>query len=271
MRGVEGFPTTHSWSTLTSLSIEIRNDFSSADVRRFWDGVADVYDRANDLVRDVHDQRYRVSFEFFPSVAPDTILNVWSRTGEAVEFLRVQHVSSAVINLEVSARLIEIARGRGRHGCYAQTDLTDLPVRTRSVDLVLSLETLEHCPDPARFIREIHRVLKPDGSLIMSCPPAFAEGVLRVYETFAFNHGEGPHRFLSSRVVKRLLEQEGFEVLHHRGTLFFPFKNRVAQWIDRVVERPLNALGLSDLGIRQFFYARPVDVNPLDRIMTEPD
>ncbi len=239
------------------MDIAARNDFSSADVREFWDGVADIYDRANDQVRDAHDQRYRESFTYFPAAAPATILNIWSRTGEAVEFLRAQRLASTVINLEVSLPLINIARARGRHGRYAQTDLTDLPVRSRSVDLVLSLETLEHCPDPVRFIGEIHRVLKPQGALILSCPPAFAEAVLRVYETFAFNHGEGPHRFLSSRIVKRLLRQGGFELLDHRGTLFLPFKNRALQWIDRHVEQPLNRLGLSDLGIRQFFHARP--------------
>ncbi len=228
-------------------------------MREFWDGVADIYDRANDLVRTAHDQRYRESLTYFPAAAPSTILNIWSRTGEAVEFLRAQQLASTVINLEVSLRLINTGRARGRDGHYAQTDLTDLPVRSGSVDLVLSLETLEHCPDPARFLGEIHRVLRPHGTLILSCPPAFAEGVLRIYETFAFNHGEGPHRFLSSRRVKQLLRQSGFDLLHHRGTLFLPFKNRIVQWVDRAVERPLNRLGLSDLGIRQFFHARPAE------------
>ena len=130
------------------MDIATRNDFSSADVREFWDGVADIYDRANDQVRDAHDQRYHESFTYFPTAAPATILNIWSRTGEAVEFLRGQQLPSTVINIEVSLRLINIARARGRHGRYAQTDLTDLPVHSRSVDLVLSLETLEHCPDP---------------------------------------------------------------------------------------------------------------------------
>jgi len=239
------------------MNIDARNDFSSADVREFWDSVADIYDRANDLVRNAHDQRYRESFAYFPEAAPATILNVWSRTGEAVEFLRAQRVASTVINLEVSLRLIKIGRARGRQSRYAQTDLTDLPVRSGSIDLALSLETLEHCPDPARFLGEIHRVLKPQGALILSCPPAFAEVVLRVYEAFAFNHGEGPHQFLSSRTVKRLLREGGFELLDHHGTLFLPFSNRVLQWVDSVVERPLNRLGLSDLGIRQFFHARP--------------
>ena len=232
------------------------NRFTSSDVRAFWDSVADIYDIANDRVRGIHDQRYRESLTYFPAVHPDTVLNIWSRTGEAVSFLEAHDITSKVINLEVSSRLIQKGLRAGRSGTYVQTDLMAIPIRSGSVGLVLSLETLEHCPDPRLFLREIHRVLKPGGALIMSCPPALAEITLWIYERFAFNHGEGPHRFLSSRTVKALLSQSGFNLLDHRGTLFLPFGNPTIQKMDKLLERPLNRLGLSDLGLRQFFHAR---------------
>ena len=237
------------------MSGDLCNEFSSADVRRFWDGVAGIYDRANDNCRAVHDQRYRESFRYLSSSNnPRVVLNVWSRTGEAVEFLRERGVEAMLVNLEVSMPMIRRAVAHGRGKRTVQTDLTDLPVRSDSVDLVLSLETLEHCPVPTRFLSEVHRVLRPGGTLVLSCPPAFAEFVLRVYEFFVFNHGEGPHRFPPSREVKRLLAGAGFDLLDHRGTLFVPFAS--LRWLDAIVERPLNAMGLSDLGIRQFFHAR---------------
>ena len=202
----------------------------------------------------MHDQRYRESYGYFSHFKPRVVLNVWSRTGEAVEFLRQRDFEAVLVNLEVSMPMIRraVARGRGKYS--VQTDLTHLPILSGSVDLVLSLETLEHCPDPYRFLTEACRVLRPGGTLVLSCPPAFAELVLRVYELFAFNHGEGPHRFPPSREVKRLLARTGFDLLDHRGTLFVPFAS--LHWLDAIVERPLNAIGLSDLGIRQFFHAR---------------
>ena len=232
--------------------------FTSADVRQFWDGVADIYEAANDRVRDVHDQRYRESYKYFPSKQPSRILNVWSRTGELGEFLERNGIGSFIINVELSLRMIQNGLAKGRRGHYVQSDLADLAVRTGAVDLVVSLETLEHCPDPARFLRELHRVLAPGGSLILSCPPRYAEVVLWVYERFVENHGEGPHAFLSSWTVKRLLRENGFRLLDHRGTLFVPFRHRWIRAVDQWCEKILNLCGLSDLGIRQFYHAQKI-------------
>ncbi len=43
-------------------------------------------------------------------------------------------------------------------------------VKDNSYDIVLCLNTLEHCENPQKVLLEIHRVLKPNGKLIMSTP-----------------------------------------------------------------------------------------------------
>ena len=45
-----------------------------------------------------------------------------------------------------------------------------IPLRSASVDLVLSTEMLEHCPEPARVAGEVHRVLRPGGILVLTTP-----------------------------------------------------------------------------------------------------
>ena len=42
-----------------------------------------------------------------------------------------------------------------------------LPVKTRTVDLAVSISTIEYLLDPYYFLREIRRVLKPGGELIL--------------------------------------------------------------------------------------------------------
>lgn len=48
-------------------------------------------------------------------------------------------------------------------------DISDMkPISNESIGLVLNLESLEHIPYPQRAIDEIHRVLKPEGLLILT-------------------------------------------------------------------------------------------------------
>lgn len=48
-------------------------------------------------------------------------------------------------------------------------DITDMkPIADESIGLVLNLESLEHIPYPQKAIDEIHRVLKPNGLLILT-------------------------------------------------------------------------------------------------------
>ena len=49
-------------------------------------------------------------------------------------------------------------------------DLSALPLRDRSFDLVVSRSVVEHLSDPRAVFRELGRVLKPDGRLIFTTP-----------------------------------------------------------------------------------------------------
>jgi SAM-dependent methyltransferase len=49
-------------------------------------------------------------------------------------------------------------------------DVEALPQPTGSVGTVIAMSTLEHVPRFWRGLEEIHRVLRPDGALLISCP-----------------------------------------------------------------------------------------------------
>jgi SAM-dependent methyltransferase len=50
------------------------------------------------------------------------------------------------------------------------SDITDIPVEDGSFDAVLCVEVLEHLPDPVAALRELSRVLKPGGTLLLTAP-----------------------------------------------------------------------------------------------------
>jgi SAM-dependent methyltransferase len=77
-------------------------------------------------------------------------------------------------------RYVGIDRGIGNSdwdyaGLDAVADLSWMPVRSGSADLVLNTQVLEHVPDPRRAVEEMVRILRPGGQLILTAPQGWPE------------------------------------------------------------------------------------------------
>jgi 2-polyprenyl-3-methyl-5-hydroxy-6-metoxy-1,4-benzoquinol methylase len=53
---------------------------------------------------------------------------------------------------------------------FRVSDVATLPFADASFDVVTCMEVIEHVEDPERVLGELHRVLKPDGLLLLSTP-----------------------------------------------------------------------------------------------------
>ena len=76
-----------------------------------------------------------------------------------------------VVGIDVCHEALALARAAGPALDLALGDLLKVPLRTRSVDAVLSLGVVEHDErGPEELLAETHRILKPGGVLILSVP-----------------------------------------------------------------------------------------------------
>jgi SAM-dependent methyltransferase len=77
---------------------------------------------------------------------------------------------AAVVGFDQSPRMVEISRARARPGEFRVHDLADpitwLP--DGSVDLVLLALAIDYIDDRVAALRELRRVLRPDGALVFS-------------------------------------------------------------------------------------------------------
>lgn len=53
---------------------------------------------------------------------------------------------------------------------FKQGDALAIPLKDKSVEVVVSLETIEHLPNPELFVKEVKRVLKLGGLFVVSTP-----------------------------------------------------------------------------------------------------
>lgn len=230
-----------------------KNNFTIDEVKRFWDSVSDIYESSNANVQGVHDQRYRVAVELVAPQPGLRALNLWSRAGRSLHYLRPVFGDGEIVNLEAADRLRGMAQERFPDELFGDTNLVDIDYPDDYFDRIVSLETLEHSPDPAALVKSFFRVLKPGGRAVISLPPPTAEVILYIYELFAENHGEGPHRFISYKEVSGYLKAAGFRLVEHRATLFVPFDFAPAVKLNAFLERNFRWLGLRNFGLRHFY------------------
>ena len=80
-------------------------------------------------------------------------------------------------------------------------DLAEIPVEDARFDHVLLTQVLEHVPEPATVLAELHRVLKAGGTLWLTAPLFYAEHE-RPYDFFRY----------TQYGLRHLLESAGFVV-----------------------------------------------------------
>jgi ubiquinone/menaquinone biosynthesis C-methylase UbiE len=98
------------------------------------------------------------------------VLDVGCGTGYGTALLAERGASQA---LGVDRARSAVRFARKRYGGQARFDVMDaqrLELEDSSFDLVISSENLEHLPDPTASIREIRRVLRSDGLLVLGTP-----------------------------------------------------------------------------------------------------
>lgn len=132
-----------------------------------------------------HKQLEQWSHRFIDGI----VLDVGCGNGHHITHSKIDYAS--YIGLELDTSLLHNLQERHPRTISLQGDMYTLPFATSSVDCVLSVYTFEHLRELPKALRDIRRVLKPDGELLIGLP---TEG------GFAYDLGR---RLTSERVLSK--------------------------------------------------------------------
>jgi SAM-dependent methyltransferase len=177
--------------------------------------------------------------EFPPAARPIQLLDFGCGTGAFLEHLE-RFGSVSAVDSDPSA--VEFCHSRGRSEVQLVPPGTPLPFADATFDLVTTLDVIEHIGDDVGALRELHRVLRPGGRLLVAVP------------AFMFLWGkqdEVSHhrRRYTARTLRRALADAGFEVdrtSYFNTVLFIPIA--AVRLGRRLVRRPGSAQSDFDLG-----------------------
>lgn len=174
------------------------------------------------------------------------VLDIGCSSGELTSLIEL---NNKVAGIELCHNAVKKARQKGLN--VKKGKVQKIPFPDNTFDAVHFSEVIEHILDTDKALKEIYRVLKPKGRLIVTTPNfcCFRD---RILVLFGHLQGYARHKehvkFFNKQRLEKYLEQNGFKVLKSYGsgfsvpyfpahalTIFFLDKLLPASFLDRLI------------------------------------
>jgi len=132
-----------------------------------------------------------------------------------------------VKGIDASKEAIQKARDRGVDARLGNLD-EPFPFAESSFDIVFAGEIIEHVFEVDQFVEEVFRVLRPDGSFIVTTPnlAAFGRRMLLLFNrnphieiSFKSPDAAGHIRYFIASTLKQFLTSKGFVIQRHTSDI----------------------------------------------------
>ncbi|RAM49968.1 MAG: methyltransferase type 11 [Hapalosiphonaceae cyanobacterium JJU2] len=127
---------------------------------------------------DVYDQRWNnyiaktLSFlKTWAQISPEaTVLDIGCGTGEFERLLLTENPQQVITGVDISEEMLLVAKQKCRtypNVAFQTASVSALPFADNSFDVVVSASAFHYFDDPDAALREIKRVLKPEGKVVI--------------------------------------------------------------------------------------------------------
>lgn len=142
------------------------------------------------------------------------------------------------ISLDISPKILNFSKQKlkNRDFLAVATNICEMPFKEATVSLIFSSSTYGYLKNIKRGLEEVHRILKPDGILLISLNNR-SNILFRILTKIYYFLGFIPFpvsSFYSQKEVKKLLEEAGFTIMYQEPVVHIPpFLNSLIYFLDR--------------------------------------
>ena len=143
-------------------------------VRRMFDAIADTYDMLNHTLSFGFDKGWRrKAIAFLRPLQPKLLLDIATGTGDLAIQISETFSEAQVIGADISEGMMNVARQKAKKKSlekqlsFEQQDCTKLTFTDNQFDAVTAAFGVRNFEDIEQGLREMHRVLKPNGHIVI--------------------------------------------------------------------------------------------------------
>ena len=153
----------------------------------------------------------------------ETILDIGCGEGRFLNLLSEKYKNITLYGLDISAEMIKIAREPSvKNTNYIIGESEAIPLPVGSIDTIFCLNSFHHFPNPTESFKEMKRLLKSNGEIIIGDIWVFpvVRGLINAYLPFSKS---GDVRMYSKKDLKKIIEPLGLQLAYYKVVSPFLF------------------------------------------------
>jgi len=188
----------------------------------YFDKIASYYDKWYVTpIGQYVDETEKEQVFFLWQTQKGLVLDLGCGTGNYILELIKRQIK--VIGLDASFSMLLLGKKPLPSACLVQADALILPFKDKVFDGVLSITLFEFLSSPQTALREIYRILKPGGEVVIGTMNTFSLWFLfKRLKTLFTETAYRYDRFYTINQLKKLLKQAGFKNIKTRGVIYLP-------------------------------------------------
>lgn len=171
--------------------------------------------------------RYQRALDLI-SLAPDSrILDIGCKYATLKDLLEENNLQVDYYGVDISNKVFSKIKNFNHEKFFVADVSKNLPFESERFDYIFAMEIMEHVESPTIMLNEINRVLKKNGTLILSVPNVYCWNEI-IGNLLKLPDTEGHISAFTYQIMWRLLDFTGFRIEEIKGTYFrIPFSKRL--------------------------------------------
>lgn len=173
--------------------------------------VQDWFIESADLQRPTWQRFLQIIQKYVPS---GKLLDVGCGVGSFL--VEARQAGFSVTGQEVAPYFVNYSREK--HGLTVfEGEIEDMAIPTHSLDCATAFDVVEHHPDPAHLLAEMHRLLRPGGIITLGTHDIGNRLAQYYGANWRYIHPVAHLTYFTRQTLIQLLEKSGFQPLHVGG------------------------------------------------------